>query len=53
MYKLPNKFKLEKYLNGKSKKLFLSALEVAKIACEDKLLQIYFVGILNFNPSLG
>lgn len=33
-----------KYI-GKSKKLFLAAIDVAKIACLDKLLQIYFIGL--------
>jgi centrosomal protein CEP104 len=33
-----------KYLDGKSKKLFLACMEMAKIACEDKILQIYFIG---------
>jgi hypothetical protein len=35
----------DRYLNGKSKKLFLSSMEFAKLAMEDKILQIYFIGI--------
>jgi hypothetical protein len=35
---------LKKY-EGKTKKLFLAACDVAQIACRDKLLQIYFLGL--------
>mmetsp|Transcript_19087 Transcript_19087/g.16407 ORF Transcript_19087/g.16407 Transcript_19087/m.16407 type:complete len:100 (-) Transcript_19087:760-1059(-) len=44
---------LEKYLNGKSKKLFLASMEVARIACEDKLLQIYFIGLKILSTALA
>jgi centrosomal protein CEP104 len=44
---------LEKYLNGKSKRLFLASMEVAKIACEDKLLQIYFIGLKILSTALA
>jgi hypothetical protein len=35
---------LPKY-EGKSKKIFLAACDVAQTACRDKLLQIYFLGL--------
>jgi centrosomal protein CEP104 len=34
----------EKYI-GKTKKLFLAAMEIARVACMDKLLQVYFIGL--------
>jgi hypothetical protein len=36
---------LKKKYIGKTKKLFLAACDVAQIACRDKLLQIYFIGL--------
>ena len=30
---------------GKTKKLFLASMEIARVACSDKLLQIYFIGL--------
>lgn len=35
---------LPKY-QGKTKKLFLAAMEIGRVACMDKLLQIYFLGL--------
>lgn len=34
----------EKYLNGKSKRLFGATMEFARLACEDKIMSIYFIG---------
>lgn len=35
---------LEKY-HGKTKKIFKASIDIAREACQDKLLQIYFVGL--------
>ncbi|KAL4438288.1 hypothetical protein ABPG74_009711 [Tetrahymena malaccensis] len=43
----------EKYLNGNSKKLFGACMEMAKIACEDKILQIYFIGLKILSTALA
>lgn len=43
----------EKYLNGKSKKLFLASLEMAKIATEDKILSIYNIGLKILSTALA
>jgi len=43
----------EKYLNGKSKRLFLACMEMAKIACEDKILQIFFIGLKILSTALA
>lgn len=42
-----------KYLEGKSKRLFLAAMEMAKIACEDKILSIYFTGLKILSTALA
>ena len=43
----------DKYLNGKSKKLFLSSMEMAKLATDDKILSIYFTGLKIISTSLA
>jgi centrosomal protein CEP104 len=40
-----NRYIFIRYSNGKTKKLFLASMEFAKLAVEDKILQIYFLGI--------
>lgn len=43
----------DKYLDGKSKVLFLACMELAKIACEDKILSIYFIGLKILSTTLS
>ncbi len=43
----------DKYMNGKSKKLFLASMEFAKIAMEDKILSIYFLGLKILSTALA
>ncbi|EGR30972.1 hypothetical protein IMG5_119870 [Ichthyophthirius multifiliis] len=43
----------EKYLNGNSKLLFLACMEMAKTASEDKILQIYFIGLKILSTALA
>lgn len=43
----------DKYLNGKSKLLFLACMELSKIACEDKILSIYFIGLKILSTALS
>ena len=43
----------DKYMNGKSKKLFLASMEFAKIAMEDKILSIYFIGLKILSTALA
>lgn len=40
-------------MNGKSKKLFLACMEIAKIACDDKILQIYYIGLKILSTALA
>ena len=42
----------EKY-NGNTKNLFLATIEIAKICCNDKLLQIYFIGLKILTTGLN
>ncbi|CAD8106995.1 unnamed protein product [Paramecium primaurelia] len=43
----------DKYKNGKTKKLFLAAMEFAKICMEDKILSIYFIGLKILSTALA
>ena len=44
---------LEKYLNGKSKKLFLASMEMSKLCCEDKILSVYYIGLKILSTALA
>lgn len=43
----------KKYLEGKSKRLFEASMEMARIACEDKILQIYLIGLKILSCTLS
>ena len=43
----------EKYLNGNSRILFLACMELAKLAVEDKILSIYFIGLKILSTALS
>ena len=40
-------------MEGRSKKLFLACMEMARIACEDKILQIYYIGLKILSTALA
>jgi centrosomal protein CEP104 len=40
-------------MNGRSKKLFLACMETAKLACDDKILQIYYIGLKILSTALA
>ncbi|KRX06659.1 Armadillo-type fold [Pseudocohnilembus persalinus] len=43
----------EKYLNGNSRLLFLACMELSKLAVEDKILSIYFIGLKILSTALS
>ena len=43
----------KKYLDGKSKKLFGATMEFAKLATDDKILQIYLIGLKILSTGLA
>ena len=43
----------DKYLNGKSKKLFLASMEFTKICLDDKILSIFFIGLKILSTGLA